>query len=114
MQLPSAVKRLEKTVKELRREKQEMETAHLKEIRSLMSELEQRDQRYVNIMCYYQHQYNSILTAPGNGCRVVQLSSCNSTLEQQLDTARQAVGNLKEEVCKLIAMKKEAEEEVKR
>ena len=52
-QLPSAVKQLERTVKELRKEKQEMERAHLEEMNSLMSETEQHKQRYINTACHY-------------------------------------------------------------
>ena len=55
---------------------------------------------------------NSLLTPPGGTKRALQLSANNNALKQQLDTARQAVGNLKEEVCKLLAMKKEAENQV--
>lgn len=47
-QLPSAVRQLEMKVKQLRKEKQEIETAHLEEIQSLMSEAIQQGQRYTS------------------------------------------------------------------
>ena len=50
-------------VRELRKEKREMEVTHLEEIRSVISEAEECDQRYINTLCHHLTLYAIVDTS---------------------------------------------------